>query len=349
MEATNKNTAAVKTLKEMIKAEYFEAIELVKYGIQIYNATEGNEYDVITKAEKYNGRYYFITREGRRVAWSSLDSDKLDHACDDFIDNVKRDMTAETSENTTIYHNVTAARVGYLANVIADAVGVAFGSSLPSNDIKFDLQSFYNWQNSNGEATETTDPRDLFFIAIRKQGSEAGTRRHVRERCKVLGRPVYVLRISHEYDTDGRELAGRYRLAVRATTKDPLNNDDTNESKEPERPAANDATNESKQQTTTSNAGAKIINAAAKTVKAAAWFIRRVVGWLLLAVGGFSTFALLVVILNAFAAVFPYTPFLVRLLWIVPALGVAACYEILYIILFAAINRRVELLATFHE
>ena len=219
MKTTTTNNRAKKAaddLKNMIKADILECIELVKYGIQIYFAVEGEEYSVITKAEKYKGRYYFVTREGRRVAWSSLDADKLGHACDDFIEQIKADETAEISEHTTTRHNVTAARINQVATVITDAVGVAFCSSLPANDIKLDLQNFYKWQ---------ADAADVFYIAIRKQGSESGDRRHVRERCKILGAPVYVLKITREYDVKSDFApAGRYCLSVWADH--PVTDDD---------------------------------------------------------------------------------------------------------------------------
>lgn len=212
----NPEKKAIENLKSIIKADFFESIELVKYGIQIYNAFEGEEYCVIIRAEKYNGRYYFIDRERRRVAWSSLPADRLAIACRDFIDRMNADETAEISENTTTRHNVTAARVNHIATTIANAVGVAFGSNFPSYDMKCDLQRFYKWQNPATLATDEINPADLFFFAIRKQGSESGTRRHVRERCKVLGRPVYVLRVAQEYTADGDKIDGRFCLTVRA-------------------------------------------------------------------------------------------------------------------------------------
>ena len=219
MKTTTTNNRAKKAdddLKNMIKADLLECIELVKFGIQIYFAVEGEEYSVITKAEKYKGRYYFVTREGRRVAWSSLDADKLNRACNDFMEQIKADETAEISEHTTTRHNVTAARINQVATVIAESVGVAFGSSLPANDIKLDLNNFYKWQG---------DAADVFYIAIRKQGTESGDRRHVRERCKILGAPVYVLRITREYDVKSDFApAGRFCLSVWADH--PITDDD---------------------------------------------------------------------------------------------------------------------------
>lgn len=43
-----------------------------------------------------------------------------------------------------------------------------------------------------------------YYLAIRKQGTEGGTKSYVMERCEALGEPVAVLKI--EDDIDGRFL-----------------------------------------------------------------------------------------------------------------------------------------------
>lgn len=285
MKATANNTTgknAVQTLKNIIKADALEWIELVKYGIQIYNVIEGEEYNVIIKAEKHNGRYYFVTREGARVAWSSLDADKLAHACQDFIDQINADQTTETSENTTTQHNVTAARVNHIATVIADAVGVAFSSRYPSRDMVLDLQRFYKWQNPATVATDEMNPADIFYIAIRKQGSESGARCYVRERCKVLGRPVYVLRVAREYSADGDELAGRYCLTVRAcndndtkTVTNANNNDNSNGNAIDDKNDTGNAIDTTTTAESKTSRAARLMTAAATAAKKAAAAILR--------------------------------------------------------------------------
>lgn len=86
---------AIEALKSEIKASAFDEIELTKYGIQIYaaylNYNEYIEYYVIMKAERdiKTGRYYFITREGDRIAWSRLTAETLTVAAVDFLDAIE--------------------------------------------------------------------------------------------------------------------------------------------------------------------------------------------------------------------------------------------------------------------
>ena len=86
---------AIEALKSEIKASAFDEIELTKYGIQIHaaylNYNEYIEYYVIMKAERdiKTGRYYFITREGDRIAWSHLTAETLTVAAVDFLDAIE--------------------------------------------------------------------------------------------------------------------------------------------------------------------------------------------------------------------------------------------------------------------
>lgn len=49
----------LKQLKEMVNANVLEAIECIKYGVQAYNIS-ANEYEVITKFVKVNGRHFGV-------------------------------------------------------------------------------------------------------------------------------------------------------------------------------------------------------------------------------------------------------------------------------------------------
>ena len=86
---------AIEALKSEIKANAIEEIELTKYGIQIYaaylNTEEYVEYYVVMKARRdiRTGRYYFITREGERIAWSRLTAETLTVAAVDFLDAIE--------------------------------------------------------------------------------------------------------------------------------------------------------------------------------------------------------------------------------------------------------------------
>lgn len=66
----------IKQLKEMVNNNVLETIECVKYGVQAYNIS-ANEYEVITKFAKINGRYYFIDRDGNKYLASRYDRAEL--------------------------------------------------------------------------------------------------------------------------------------------------------------------------------------------------------------------------------------------------------------------------------
>lgn len=74
----------LKQLKEMVNANVLEAIECIKYGVQAYNIS-ANEYEVITKFVKVNGRYYFVDRDGNRYLASRYDRAEL--VARDILDN----------------------------------------------------------------------------------------------------------------------------------------------------------------------------------------------------------------------------------------------------------------------
>ena len=76
----------LKQLKEMVNANDLEVIESVKYGVQAYNISE-NEYEVITKFAKINGRYYFIDRDGNKYLASRYDRAEL--VARDILDNLR--------------------------------------------------------------------------------------------------------------------------------------------------------------------------------------------------------------------------------------------------------------------
>ena len=76
----------IKQLKEMVNANDLEAIESVKYGVQAYGIS-ANEYEVITKFAKINGRYYFVDRDGNKYLASRYDRAEL--VARDILDNLR--------------------------------------------------------------------------------------------------------------------------------------------------------------------------------------------------------------------------------------------------------------------
>lgn len=76
----------IKQLKEMVNASDLEVIESVKYGVQAYGIS-ANEYEVITKFAKINGRYYFVDRDGNKYLASRYDRAEL--VARDILDNLR--------------------------------------------------------------------------------------------------------------------------------------------------------------------------------------------------------------------------------------------------------------------
>lgn len=76
----------INQLKEMVNANVLETVETVAFGVQAYNIS-ANEYEVITKFAKINGRYYFIDRDGNKYLASRYDRAEL--VARDILDNLK--------------------------------------------------------------------------------------------------------------------------------------------------------------------------------------------------------------------------------------------------------------------
>lgn len=67
-----KKLSNMQTLKNLVNADVLECIKCRVYGVQAYNIS-ANEYEVITKVAKINGRYYFIDRDDNRYLASRYD------------------------------------------------------------------------------------------------------------------------------------------------------------------------------------------------------------------------------------------------------------------------------------
>ena len=76
----------INQLKEMVNANVLETVETVAFGIQAYNIS-ANEYEVITKFAKINGRYYFVDRDGNKYLASRYD--RADLVARDILDNLR--------------------------------------------------------------------------------------------------------------------------------------------------------------------------------------------------------------------------------------------------------------------
>ena len=76
----------IKQLKEMVNNNVLETVETVAFGVQAYNIS-ANEYEVITKFAKINGRYYFVDRDGNKYLASRYD--RADLVARDILDNLR--------------------------------------------------------------------------------------------------------------------------------------------------------------------------------------------------------------------------------------------------------------------
>ena len=76
----------IKQVKEMVNNNVLETVETVAFGVQAYNIS-ANEYEVITKFAKINGRYYFVDRDGNKYLASRYD--RADLVARDILDNLR--------------------------------------------------------------------------------------------------------------------------------------------------------------------------------------------------------------------------------------------------------------------
>ena len=76
----------IKQLKEMVNNNVLETVETVAFGVQAYNIS-ANEYEVITKFAKMNGRYYFVDCDGNKYLASRYDRAEL--VARDILDNLR--------------------------------------------------------------------------------------------------------------------------------------------------------------------------------------------------------------------------------------------------------------------
>lgn len=170
---------------------------------------KGEKFECMGIHEERGRLYYCASWECGAYTFEEMDGEKFKIV--GHTPEIPAEVVENESENTTVYRHTTGEKVASIARTIADAVGACFGSSFPASDMVHDLARFDRWQR--GESTpDIMDASAAFFFAVRKQGSESGRVSYVRERCKHLGAPVYVLKVERE------EIAGLYTLKVRVSS-----------------------------------------------------------------------------------------------------------------------------------
>ena len=128
----------IKQLKEMVNANDLEAIECVAFGVQAYNIS-ANEYEVITKFAKINGRYYFVDRDGNKYLASRYDRAEL--VARDILDNLEYARQTAYEDVCTLEEKKQVFVNGAYLSLFLDFCDL-FG---------FDVESVENHFHNNGE------------------------------------------------------------------------------------------------------------------------------------------------------------------------------------------------------
>lgn len=128
----------LKQLKEMVNANDLEVIETVAFGVQAYNIS-ANEYEVITKFAKINGRYYFIDRDGNKYLSSRYDRAEL--VARDILDNLEYARQTAYEDVCTLEEKKQVFVNGAYLSLFLDFCDL-FG---------FDVESVENHFHNNGE------------------------------------------------------------------------------------------------------------------------------------------------------------------------------------------------------
>ena len=128
----------IKQLKEMVNNNVLETVETVAFGVQAYNIS-ANEYEVITKFAKINGRYYFVDRDGNKYLASRYDRAEL--VARDILDNLEYARQTAYEDVCTLEEKKQVFVNGAYLSLFLDFCDL-FG---------FDVESVENHFHNNGE------------------------------------------------------------------------------------------------------------------------------------------------------------------------------------------------------
>ena len=128
----------IKQLKEMVNANVLETVETLAFGVQAYNIS-ANEYEVITKFAKINGRYYFVDRDGNKYLASRYD--RADLVARDILDNLEYARQTAYEDVCTLEEKKQVFVNGAYLSLFLDFCDL-FG---------FDVESVENHFHNNGE------------------------------------------------------------------------------------------------------------------------------------------------------------------------------------------------------
>lgn len=174
----------INQLKEMVNANVLETVETVAFGVQAYNIS-ANEYEVITKFAKINGRYYFIDRDGNKYLASRYDRAEL--VARDILDNLKYARQTAYEDVCTLEEKKQVFVNGAYLSLFLDFCDL-FGFEVESVENHFhnngEMYTVYRLKN---EETAKDDAQRDNSAADEQQGSESEESTAACEPSKLSG------------------------------------------------------------------------------------------------------------------------------------------------------------------
>ena len=159
----------IKQLKEMVNNNVLETVETVAFGVQAYNIS-ANEYEVITKFAKINGRYYFIDRDGNKYLASRYDRAEL--VARDILDNLEYARQTAYEDVCTLEEKKQVFVNGAYLSLFLDFCDL-FGFDVESVENHFhDNGEMYTVYRLKSEETAKDDAQSVNNAADEQQSSE---------------------------------------------------------------------------------------------------------------------------------------------------------------------------------
>ena len=160
----------IKQLKEMVNNNVLETVETVAFGVHAYNIS-ANEYEVITKFAKINGRYYFIDCDGNKYLASRYDRAEL--VARDILDNLEYARQTAYEDVCTLEEKKQVFVNGAYISLFLDFCDL-FGFEVESVENHFhDNGEMYTVYRLKNEETAKDDAKRDNSAADEQQGSES--------------------------------------------------------------------------------------------------------------------------------------------------------------------------------
>ena len=154
----------IKQLKEIVNNDLF--FDLHYQGVQAYNISSANEYEVITGFRKCNGRYYFIDRNGNKylasryeradfIAWEMLkQKERENETVAEAIDSIENTGEAKIIIDLSWEYVKTCRALGINPGELADSEEDAAGEVYMIHRTESSKDEEDNEDNENASACE---------------------------------------------------------------------------------------------------------------------------------------------------------------------------------------------------